>query len=116
MSGKNSDERVAEAWSLVRKGQAAEAIKVFEGILSRSTNHLDANYGLGLANKVLGNKEAAITAFKRVLSLAEAGLEAVSTTAATDGHVGGNNLNTIEDDRYMMLVRMTQQRLEELKA
>jgi len=56
-----------------------------------------------------------LEAFQHALDLAQAALDAVDTSSVVDGHRTGNDLDTYEDDRFLMLQRMIQQRLAELE-
>jgi tetratricopeptide (TPR) repeat protein len=57
-------------WGLYGAGKYAEAVEQFKRVLSMTANSVDAEYGLGLSQKALGNKEAAVAAFNQVASLA----------------------------------------------
>lgn len=114
MATMHTEERIGEAWRLHRNGDNQAAIDIFKDILSKTPNNVDANYGLGLALRAKGDKAAAAEAFQRALKLVEEALNAVNTTSSADGHLGGNDLDTYEDDRYMMLTKMIKQRLAEL--
>lgn len=116
MTTMHTDEKIGEAWRLHREGKNSAAVRIFEEILNRTPDHIDANYGLGLAMRGEGNAEGAMKHFKRAQELSNNALNAVKTASSVDGHVGGNDLDTYDDDRYMMLVRMTGQRITELEA
>ncbi|MCU0513499.1 MAG: tetratricopeptide repeat protein [Anaerolineae bacterium] len=111
-----TDERIAEAWKLHRSNDHKGAIKAFEDILRKSPEHADAYYGLGLAQKALNDKTAATRSFQECLRLARKALDAVKLEARIEGQHGSNNLNSYDDDRYMMLSRMIHQRLYEMGA
>lgn len=109
-----SAEQVGRAWRLHRDGDNAGAIGMFESILAANPDHVDALYGLGLAQRAAGDPYAAADAFRQALRAAEEALAAVKTTAQTEGNLGDNDLGSNIDDRYMMLTRMISQRLEDL--
>jgi tetratricopeptide (TPR) repeat protein len=112
MSNQNSvAERVGQAWHHHREGRNDAAIAEFQTILKQNPSDIDANYGLGLAQKNLGHFEAARAAFQTTLSLVEAARDAY--TAERREH-GDSNIKTPEDDRFQMLSRMVKQRLSEL--
>lgn len=110
----HTEERIGEAWRLHRANDHDQAIEIFRDILARTPDNLDAHYGLGLATRAVGKEEEAVEAFQKALHLAKEALKAVDTTASVDGHGGGNDLNSYDDDRYLMLNRMIRQRLNEL--
>ena len=116
MSTMHSEERIGEAWRLHRSGNNSAAIDMFEDILARTPKNLDALYGLGLARRADGDTDGAIEAFRSARSLAKEALTAVDTASVVDGHHGSNDLDTYEDDRFLMLQRMINQRLDELDA
>lgn len=92
--------QIGQAWHSHREGNSEAAINEFGRILRSAPDSIDANYGLGLAYKAIGNQSAASEAFQRALDLA--------------GKV--EPASQEERDRYMMLSRMIKQRLEEIKA
>ena len=99
---------IGDAWELHRKGDQAAAQRLFEDVLQRDPESVDAHYGLGLAKRASGDKAGARTAFERSLSLAKSTLDGLR--AGRDA----NDLSTTKDDRYMMLLRMIEQRLAEV--
>jgi Flp pilus assembly protein TadD len=112
MSNQNSvTEHVGQAWGHHREGRNEAAVAEFQNILSQNPNDVDANYGLGLAQKAAGDVEAARTSFQTALRLVE---EARETYAAARQEQGDSNIKTPEDDRFQMLNRMVRQRLSEL--
>lgn len=112
----HTEERIAEAWKQHRTGNHAQAITLLKDIVAKNPDHVDAQYGLGLALRASGDKSAAIAAFQHTLKLARKALDAVKFESQVEGHHGANNLGTYEDDRYMMLSRMINQRLQEMGA
>ena len=97
-------------------GNNSQAIEIFKDILSKRPGHIDALYGLGLAQRDDGNLDHAAESFNKAAQLAQETLDAVDKTSMADGHQGANDLDTYEDDRYLKLTRMIQQRLEEIEA
>ncbi|MCA9882480.1 MAG: tetratricopeptide repeat protein [Anaerolineae bacterium] len=116
MSTMPTEERIGQAWRLHRSGDYAAAIDMFDEILRKTPNNIDALYGIGLAQQGNGNTGSAVEAFQKALELATASLKAVEVTSVVDGHHGANDLDTYEDDRYLLLQRMIKQRLTELGA
>ena len=116
MSAMPSAEKIGQAWRLHREGDSRGAIDLFNSIVAANPANVDAHYGLGLAHKSLGDKAAAAAAFQQALSNTEQALEAVRTASHVEGHLGDNDLDSNFDDRYMMLTRMLNQRLEDLGA
>lgn len=114
MSTMPTEERIGQAWNLHRNQEYRAALDIFTEILRKTPNNIDALYGQGLALVGSGDKAAASESFTKALDLAKASLQAVDVTSVVDGHHGGNDLDTYEDDRYLMLVRMLGQRLEEI--
>lgn len=113
----HTEERIGEAWRLHRNGDNVNAEKIFREILEKTPKHLDALYGLGLVRRAGGDSGGALEAFQSALQLAKDAFEAVDTASVVDGnHHGTNDLNTYEDDRFLMLQRMIQQRIDELGA
>src|SRR5215510_1699840 len=92
-------EQVGQAWSLSYHGKSENAIRSFEGIISRWPNNVDANYGLALALKTAGQREKATEAFQ----------ETQKVIAEELTKVQGD-----ETVRYQMLTRMAQQQLASL--
>ncbi len=108
MPNENMAVEVGHAWGLQRSGNADAAIKEYEAILQKDPDNIDANYGMGLAQRLAGNNENAVKFFRHSAELVDAGAKARNHTP------GERNLP--EDDRYLMLGRMLQQRLAELNA
>ncbi len=92
--------QIGQAWRSHREGDHGAAIEQFGRILRTAPDSIDANYGLGLANRAVGHHAAATEAFQRALDIADRA-EATSQE---------------DRDRYMMLSRMIKQRLEEIRA
>lgn len=114
MSTLHSSERIGEAWRLHRDGNNDQAISIFKEIIQSAPENVDAHYGLGLAYKASSDMASAADAFQKALTLAESAFGAVKTTSQAEGHHGKNDLDTSEDDRFMMLTKMLKQRLEDV--
>jgi tetratricopeptide (TPR) repeat protein len=99
---------IGDAWDMHRKGDNASAERAFESALQKDANSVDAHYGLGLAKRAAGDRAAAKASFEKAKSLAEQFLAEIRSGSAL------NDLTTTKDDRYMMLIRMLQQRLTEV--
>lgn len=99
---------IGDAWALHRNGDNAGAVRAFEAILQRDADNVDAAYGLGLAQRALGNKDAARKSFERSKSLAEKSLATIRRERDS------NDLKTDKDDRDVMLLNMLKQRLAEV--
>ena len=113
---KVSNPEVGEAWANLRSGQSDQAVSLFDSIIQNNPQNVDAYYGLGLAQKALGNKQRSIEAFQQAYDLAQNHLAELRAEESqeTGPRLGViNNLKSIEDDRYMMLIRMLSQRLGE---
>ncbi len=106
--------QVGTAWGHQRDGDPTTAIQEFEKILKQDSNNIDALYGLGLAQRAAGQKDAAIQSFQRSLDLV---LEYTTKREEEDAKSTSarRTPNTSEDDRYMMLRRMLLQRIDETK-
>lgn len=107
--------KLGEGWGLHRSKDNAAAVKVFESLVSKLEGgkdsadlaHLvDALYGLGLAQRATGDKAGAIKSFESALELAKQGF-------AKNAKEGFNNIKTSEDDRFLMLQSMLNQRIAE---
>ncbi len=113
-SNPSNTSNVSNAWRYQREHQASTAVTEFEKILKQDANNIDALYGLGLALRDNGKKEAAIEQFQKVLVLVDSA--ALARRPALTGEDEVRVANTPDDDRYMMLARMIKQRLSELKS
>lgn len=89
---------LSRAWGLHLNKKHSESIQAFSDILTRSSDHLDALYGLGLAQRGAGQTSEAVATFQKLQQRVAAEL------AANPG-----------SDRFEMLTRIIQQRLEEIK-
>ncbi len=61
---------IDRGWEFHTKKQYDQAIEQFRKAIEMDTNAVDAYYGLGLAYKAKGEKEAAIRALEQVIALA----------------------------------------------
>ncbi len=61
---------IDRGWEFHTKKQYDQAIEQFRMAIEMDGDAVDAYYGLGLACKAKGEKEAAIQAFERVIALA----------------------------------------------
>ena len=66
----NAQARCNLGWGYYGKQQYTEAVNTFREALAIDPDMVDAHHGLGLALKVSGGKQAAITAFESVAQLA----------------------------------------------
>lgn len=103
---------IAEAWVLLRRDRAEEAVAAFDAILQKESENVDAHYGKGLALRAAGKSDAAVEVFQKTLQLSRKLLADVRSQYGVSDMV--SSLETTEDDRYMMLDRMICQRLGEL--
>lgn len=109
MSQNSNDALIGRAWAAHRAGRNGDAIRDFEQAIKADSTSVDAYYGLGLAHRATQQYPAAAEAFNKALELSQQKLEEIR------GNRLENNLESKEDDRYMMLNRMLAQRLEELQ-
>ena len=111
--------QVGQAWHYQRLGETDSAIKEFDRILRQEPDDIDANYGMGLAQRSAGQPQAAVEYFQHALDIVDQKDSAgriAREAAASDFQTERIKPNTAEDDRYMMLTRMLKQRLAETKA
>jgi tetratricopeptide (TPR) repeat protein len=99
MTNENNAVQLGRAWALHREGRNELAIDEFNQLLREAPNHIDALYGLALAQRSAHLNEAAKQAFERCLALVNQALE-----------------QNPGEDRYEMLQRFIHQRLAELGA
>ncbi len=105
----NVSNLITQAWNHQREGRAAAAVTEFEKIVQQHPQDVDANYGLGLAQKAAGQTAAAINTFKQTLVIISESQKKEDAQRNTDE----DYVKTPEDDRLMMLQRMVSQRLIE---
>lgn len=106
----NADSMIGRGWAAHREGRNGDAIADFDKVLRIDATNVDAHYGLGLAYRANGSIEQARVSFEKALEYCRKKLSEMR------GDRNDNNLKTNEDDRYMMLIRMISQRLDEIKA
>jgi Tfp pilus assembly protein PilF len=99
---------VGDGWEAVRKGDARAALDVFRRVLNDDNENVDAHYGLGLAQRASGDNVSAKTSFETAKRIAERELALIRKGGSS------NDLSTTRDDRYMMLIRMLEQRISEV--
>ena len=68
---------VDKGWSHLSRGEYDLALEAFEKAASLDSRSIDAQYGLGSAARLKGDKERARQAFKRAVEISEAGTDAV---------------------------------------
>lgn len=102
--------QIGDAWALHREGSNSEAVRAFQDALKTAPNDVDAYYGLGLAQRASRDYEMALKSFQTALDLAKQTLEQLRKESGQE-----NQLATTNDDRYLMLIRMIGQRIEEVK-
>ncbi len=111
MATANIESRIGSAWHLCREGNSADAVKKFKAITDETTDNADAFYGLGLAQRLEGESDAAIESFQKAMALSK---EAHDTVFSQTEGQAAVVMETSEDARHMMLQRMITQRLVEL--
>lgn len=103
--------QIGQAWRYQREGRASAAIAEYERILKQDGDNIDALYGMGLAYRDDQQTTKAMENFRRALDLVEAAAASRRPSNTAEERIAPN---TPEDDRYMMLSRMINQRLAEL--
>jgi tetratricopeptide (TPR) repeat protein len=99
MADKDTAEKeLSEAWAHHRAGRHQDALRSFEQILKSQPSHADALFGLGLAQRSLGQVQAALDSFEKAQQV---------TQKALDNNPG--------EDRYEMSLRMIGQRISEIQ-
>ncbi|MBC8098977.1 MAG: tetratricopeptide repeat protein [Armatimonadetes bacterium] len=111
MSQNSTEALIGKAWQTHQAGRNADAIREFEQLVSANPENVDAYYGLGLAQRASGQPAAAQASWERALMLATTKLDAIRGI-----HKNEHNAETLDDDRYMMLIRMISQRIEEVSV
>ncbi|MCU0476824.1 MAG: hypothetical protein MUC99_12075 [Anaerolineae bacterium] len=101
---------LGDGWDALRNKKSSAALDVFRRVLNEDKENIDAHYGIGLAQRLNGDKPAARTAFETALRITEAALDELRKGSTS------NDLSTSRDDRYMMLIRMLGQRVAEVSA
>lgn len=108
MNKEELSKMVGDGWEAIRNGNPKGALDVFRRVLNDDNEHIDAHYGLGLAQRASGDKAAAKTSFETAKRIAERELAAIRKGGTS------NDLSTTRDDRYMILIRMLEQRISEV--
>lgn len=103
---------VTRAWASLRTGRNEDAVVVFDELLKADSEDVDAYYGKGMALRAANKDQDAIQAFQAALNISQTLLNTVREKYGIGE--GMSSLDTVEDDRYMMLSRMIRQRLSEL--
>ena len=98
MNQQDIDARVGAAWEALQAGDYQTAIEQFEQLVAEHPEHIDAQWGLGLAYRHAGNRESALRAFEQVKAMVEAELTE----------------HPKEHGRWFILNRMVQQQIEQL--
>lgn len=90
---------IAQAWANHREGRNEAAVTEFDRVLRDAPNDIDANFGLGLAQRALGRYDQAIASFRKAQELVSKALEKEPGT-----------------DRWEMLLRFCEQRIAETES
>lgn len=97
------DKKIGSAWKSHRQGFQDQAITEFREILHQDPNHLDALYGLGLAQKASGDGDAAHQTFNKLQQLLNSILEEEQELPLED-----------RQERYVMIAQMVRQQIDTL--
>ena len=68
---------VDKGWSHLSRGEYDQALEAFEKAASLDSRSIDAQYGLGSAARLKGDKERARQAFTRAVEISEVGTDAI---------------------------------------
>ena len=68
---------VDKGWSHLSRGEYDQALEAFEEAAAIDSRSLDAQYGLGAAARLKGDKARAMQAFQRAVEISEVGADAV---------------------------------------
>ena len=71
---------VDKGWSHLSRGEYGLALEAFEKAASLDSRSIDAQYGLGAAARLKGDKDRAIRAFQRAVEISAAGTDAIKGT------------------------------------
>jgi tetratricopeptide (TPR) repeat protein len=71
---------VDKGWSHLSRGEYDPALEAFEKAASLDSRSIDAQYGLGAAARLKGDKERARQAFQRAVEISEGGADAAKGT------------------------------------
>lgn len=83
MADSQFDSVAAEAWKAHREGRHDVAIQDFRAILEQDPTHMDALYGLGLAQKAVDDKLGAKVSFGKLRDLLQ---KIIDEGESTDGN------------------------------
>lgn len=89
---------LGRAWANHRDGRNEAAVAEFDRILRDAPNDIDANFGIGLAQRALGRHDQAVASFNKTKELLNKALQ-----------------EQPGDDRWEMLMRMCDQRIAEVR-
>jgi tetratricopeptide (TPR) repeat protein len=92
------DAKISAAWKAHYNGQHEQAIEQFKKLVDQTPDHIDANWGLGLAYRKAGEKASALQIFQKVRDLVTQELE-----THPENH-----------ERLIMLKRMVSQQIEQM--
>ena len=98
MNQQDFDARIGVAWEALQAGDHQAAIAEFEQLVAENPEHIDAQWGLGLAYRHAGDFANARRAFEKVKALVEAEI----------------TQHPQEHGRWFILNRMVQQQIEQL--
>jgi len=98
MNQKTIDAQIAEAWRAHYARQHEAAVEKFRQVVAEAPDNIDANWGLGLSYRSMGDKEKAREVFQKVKEL-------IAAQMAT---------NSEDRERYFMLSRMVTQQIEQM--
>lgn len=97
------DKKIGLAWKSHRQGMQDQAILEFREILHQDPNHLDALYGLGLAQKASGKKDDAQETFEKLRQLLDDIMEEQEELPIDQ-----------REERYVMISNMVRQQIDTL--
>ncbi len=98
MSKNELEVKMGSAWQAHYDGNHASAIEQFNQIIAQMPDHIDANWGLGLSYRKVGDTQNALQVFKKIRDLITAELESEPE----------------ERERFVMLDRMVKQQIEQM--
>jgi Flp pilus assembly protein TadD len=98
MDPKDFDAKIGAAWKAHYNGQHEQAIEQFKKLVDQTPDHIDANWGLGLAYRKAGEKANALQVFRKIRDLVTRELEA----------------RPEDYERLFMLKRMVSQQIEQM--
>lgn len=90
---------IAQAWANHRDGRNEAAVTEFDRVVRDAPKDIDANFGLGLAQRALGRYDQAIASFRKAQEL-------VAQELAKEPGL----------DRWEMLQRICEQRIAETES